>query len=394
MNLFKKKNFITGGILWTAFAFALITATVASADTNVPVYRLYNPHSGEHFYTTSYYEATSNYNAGWNIEGTGWYSPTSGTPVYRVFNPNSKGGDHYYTKSLYEVKELVKNGWKQDYEGKPVFYSGGSSKVYVAYNSNAQSGAHNYTTSQFEQNSLLNTGWKYGIPAFNATGVGDPVGARTRVVRSNAPTRRVDVNSPDIPDHTYRTLYPDNAWPIADETGVPVGVPTVIYKGTVPYSDANTEDGGAKYSIITFGPGGTAGGTMQGLVGIGFQHVRNSEDKEFAGGKLSALLYNFKGGATGNRGGQYYVTIPDGVNQTGTNSFEIDFYQPQQVCVYKINGRLVASLKTKIDFNLTYAVMTDYTAASSRFSASTFGQTYNWVGSLRNRNPYNFAPPH
>jgi hypothetical protein len=104
------------------------------------------------------------------------------------------------------------------------------------------------------------------------------------------------------------------------------------------------------------------------------------------------LLYNFKGGALGNQGRQYYVTIPNGVNQTGTNSFEIDFYQPQQVCTYKINGRIIASLKTKIDFNLSYAVMTDYTASSSVFSASAFGNTYNWKGALHNKNPYNFIP--
>ncbi|WKB49909.1 hypothetical protein QYH60_13220 (plasmid) [Lactococcus lactis subsp. lactis] len=389
-----KKNIIlfvaTGiGIITTFF---LIPTQVVNAAINIPVYRLYNPNSGEHFYTTSYYEATCDYKVGWNIEGTGWYSPTAGTAVYRVFNPIVKGGDHYYTKSLYEGKELVKRGWKWDYEGKPIFYSGGSNSVYVSYNPYPQSGTHNYTTSSFEQNNLLKMGWKYGTVALNAIASGDSVGARTHVTRSNAPTRRVDINSFDIPDHTYRTLYPNNAWPMDDEASVPSGAPTVVYKGVVPCSDANTEDGGAKYSIITFGSGGTAGGTMQGLIGVGFQHVQNSNDKEFAGGKLSALLYNFKGGTLGNQGGQYYVTIPGGVNQSGTNSFEIDFYQSQQVCTYKINGYIVASLKTKIDFNLSYAVMTDYTAVSSRFSAIAFGQTYDWAGSIHNKNPYNFVP--
>ncbi len=36
----------------------------AQASTNVPLYRMYNSNSGEHFYTENIYEATSLHNVG------------------------------------------------------------------------------------------------------------------------------------------------------------------------------------------------------------------------------------------------------------------------------------------------------------------------------------------
>lgn len=103
---------------------------------------------------------------GWQDEGIGWITSSSGTPVYRVYNPYASGGDHYYTTSKYEAQQLVKKGWRWDNNGAPVFYSNGSKNLYVAYNPNAKSGAHNYTTSAYEQNTLLKKGWKYGAVAW------------------------------------------------------------------------------------------------------------------------------------------------------------------------------------------------------------------------------------
>ncbi|MFC4651864.1 glycoside hydrolase family 70 protein [Lactococcus nasutitermitis] len=143
------------------------TVTVGTATVEVPVYRLYNKNTGEHFYTESLIEKNSLVKVGWNYEGIGWEAPkTSSTPIYRVYNPNAKGGDHYYTKSKAEATSLVKLGWKWDNGGKAVFYSGGKKAVYVAYNPNAQSGAHNYTENLTEQNNLLKVGWKYGATAW------------------------------------------------------------------------------------------------------------------------------------------------------------------------------------------------------------------------------------
>ena len=124
--------------------------------TTAPVYRMYNPNSGEHFYTENTNEVLSLQKAGWNYEGVGWNAPlkTTTTPVYRVYNPN-KGGYHFYTTSAYEKDQLVKKGWR--YEGIS-FRSAGSVKVYRAYNPN--NGMHNYTINSYEQNALIKAGWK------------------------------------------------------------------------------------------------------------------------------------------------------------------------------------------------------------------------------------------
>ncbi|GAB2025274.1 hypothetical protein OfM1_13450 [Lactovum odontotermitis] len=119
------------------------------------VFRLYNPNTGEHFYTQSAFEANSDVSAGWKYEGIGWTAPDSGNEVYRLYNPNA--GDHFYTLIPFERDELVKAGWQ--YEG-VTFHSGGNTPLYRAYNPNAQAGAHNYTTAPFEQQNLLNAGWR------------------------------------------------------------------------------------------------------------------------------------------------------------------------------------------------------------------------------------------
>ena len=86
----------------------------AESKDALPVYRLYNPNSGEHHYTKSEEERDFLGTAGWNDEGIGWYAPSSSnTPVYRVYNANA--GDHHYTISKAEKENLVKAGWK--YEG-------------------------------------------------------------------------------------------------------------------------------------------------------------------------------------------------------------------------------------------------------------------------------------
>ena len=165
-----KKILLTTAFLATSVAFG------AKVHADSSVYRLYNPHTGEHFYTTQVGEKNADVKAGWQNEGIGWTAPSKGTAVYRVYNPNGTG-DHYYTKDKNEATHLVKLGWRWDNGAKPVFYSGGSVKVDVAYNPNAKSGAHNYTTSSFEQNSLLKSGWKYGSVAFYGTVVGKTVAA-------------------------------------------------------------------------------------------------------------------------------------------------------------------------------------------------------------------------
>ena len=125
------------------------------------MYRLYNPNSGEHFYTANAGEKNHLANIGWIYEGIGWIAPkTSNYPVYRLYNGN--GGEHHYTMNKAEKDMLVRAGWK--YEGIG-WYSAdpkdsNSIPLLREYNPNAFANNHNYTTSKPEHNWLISLGWK------------------------------------------------------------------------------------------------------------------------------------------------------------------------------------------------------------------------------------------
>jgi hypothetical protein len=134
----------------------------AAKPAALAMYRLYNPNSGEHFYTASASERDATAAAGWTYEGVGWYAPeTSSQPVYRLYS----GTDHHYTMSVAEKDMLVKAGWT--YEG-VAFYSDESEGVALLrqYNPNVDptaatgnSGSHNYTASPAENDWLVSLGW-------------------------------------------------------------------------------------------------------------------------------------------------------------------------------------------------------------------------------------------
>ena len=121
------------------------------------MHRLYNPNSGEHFYTASEVERDHLVGVGWNYEGAGWTAPAqSNTPVYRLYNANA--GDHHYTTSVVERDHLVSVGWNDEGIG---WYSDDSQRVplFRQYNPNATAGSHNYTTSKEETDMLIGIGW-------------------------------------------------------------------------------------------------------------------------------------------------------------------------------------------------------------------------------------------
>ena len=80
----------------------------------VPVYRLYNPNSGDHHYTTSSREYTYLGTKGWKKEGEAWKAAPESyfCPVFRVYNPNATTGQHHFTEDEIERDELVRRGWK------------------------------------------------------------------------------------------------------------------------------------------------------------------------------------------------------------------------------------------------------------------------------------------
>lgn len=139
-----------------------VTARVSSVNTQT-MYRMYNPNSGEHFYTKNVNERDMLTGEGWKYEGIAWTAPaTSKTPVYRLYS----GTDHHYTTSAGERDALIKAGWKDEGIG---WYSDDLKAVplYRQFNPNVQpwapinnSGSHNYTTSKAENDQLVSVGWK------------------------------------------------------------------------------------------------------------------------------------------------------------------------------------------------------------------------------------------
>ena len=145
--------------LGLADASGVVSAYGLQKDTSRgnSVFRLYNPNSGEHFYTESSYERNSLVAVGWQYEGVAWYCPNNGVPVYRVYNPNA--GDHHYTTSKYEYDHLGTVGW--NCEGVSSYACETGSEVYRLYNPNARAGAHHFTLSSYERDSLVRAGWQY-----------------------------------------------------------------------------------------------------------------------------------------------------------------------------------------------------------------------------------------
>ncbi len=140
---------------------SLYTITVNSKIPCILMNRLYNPNSGEHFWTGSTEERDNLVKVGWVYEGPGWEAPTrTGDNVYRFYN--EKLGDHHYTMRADEIAALNaspdwKNegvAWNSYPEGRP---------VYRVYNPNAYSqgkaGAHHYTMSESERDFLVSLGW-------------------------------------------------------------------------------------------------------------------------------------------------------------------------------------------------------------------------------------------
>lgn len=136
---------------------------LATQDANVsytPMYRLYNPNSGEHFYTANKAERNNVVGHGWHYEGIGWLAPSKGAAVYRLYNPYA--GDHHYTLNASERDHLVTVGWRYEGVGWQSCDASDKSRAAVLrqYNPYAWTGAHNFTLSQSENNHLVSVGWR------------------------------------------------------------------------------------------------------------------------------------------------------------------------------------------------------------------------------------------
>jgi cell wall-associated NlpC family hydrolase len=157
-------------MIW--LGFFLLKTIPTFANQEIPMYRMYNPNSGKHFYTRDTNERKDLMNRGWLEEGIGWYAPSSGTPVYRLYNTAS--GNHLYTMNSHEKDSLDgRNSWR--YEGIG-WYSGGNVPLHRNYNPNV--GNHHFTTSKYESDAIVQAGWHYENVAWYGTKAGTNVGTQ------------------------------------------------------------------------------------------------------------------------------------------------------------------------------------------------------------------------
>ena len=181
MERIVKKMAAALAALLVALAVAPVSALAADSGS-VPMFRLYNQWTWEHFYTASIEERDTLVNAGWAYEAIGWWAPeSSDTPVYRLYNPYTY--DHHYTTDAAERDACVNAGWRDEGIG---WYSSDAKTVPVLreYNPYAKTGTHNYTASQSEHDNLVAAGWRdEGIGWYGVT-PGDPSYVPPAVVTS------------------------------------------------------------------------------------------------------------------------------------------------------------------------------------------------------------------
>ena len=134
-------------------------------DIKIPRYRLYNPNNFHHHYTTDPNEYNALETLGWIQEGTSCYlyneivtiDFVDAVPYYRLYNPNSF--EHHWTTDANEYDVLGTLGWTQEGADGYVFASqvSGSEPLYRLYNPN--DGLHHWTMDANEKNILVGLGF-------------------------------------------------------------------------------------------------------------------------------------------------------------------------------------------------------------------------------------------
>ena len=157
---------------------ALQAKIVEVGDT--PLYRVYNPNNGDHYFTTDKTEASHLVDLGWKAEGapskvvSNRYntvfvgkndkgedvnvavSANLGTQIWSAYNPNT--GEHLLVVEG-EADALAKVGWVKETPAKFYTAQNGSAAVVRVYNPNTTGPAHLYTNAS-EAKGLAKIGWK------------------------------------------------------------------------------------------------------------------------------------------------------------------------------------------------------------------------------------------
>ena len=134
--------------------------------SRINLYRLYNPFTNRHIYTTDRNEYEALGALGWNQEGLAWVTPSTGIPVKRLFHSGLDA--HHFTLDMNEYNHLVNNGW---YSEGTLFYSyEGDARVGKRRLFNPFDLRHLFTADFHEYNVLQKLGWIsegigfYGMP--------------------------------------------------------------------------------------------------------------------------------------------------------------------------------------------------------------------------------------
>jgi hypothetical protein len=155
----------SNGVSFDSGAFTLNKRVPMMSGSPSSRYRLYNPHDGHHHYTTDPNEYCVLGARGWVQEGIGCYlynatyqiGATKTVPYYRLYNPNSY--EHHWTTDAHEYYVLGTIGWVQEGVDGDVFATqvAGSQPLYRFYNPNI--GLHHWTMDANELSVLIGYGF-------------------------------------------------------------------------------------------------------------------------------------------------------------------------------------------------------------------------------------------
>lgn len=128
-------------------------------DLKIPTtdqHRMYNPYTGEHFFTGSIEERDTLVAAGWQYEGIGFNFPVVGDSVYRLYDPAT--GEHLYTMREDEIEQLKSEGWNVEGVAFNSEYQK-SVEYFRLRNPYVTVGRYHYTGSVEERDYLISVGW-------------------------------------------------------------------------------------------------------------------------------------------------------------------------------------------------------------------------------------------
>lgn len=146
--------------------------TTFTAKFGAAVYRLYNKNNGDHLLTKNKNEKNDIAAAGWILETNdsnpygraAFYVPVKDDSkgkkqVYRIYNPNS--GEHFYSTNKAECDAAVKSGWRHETNEDYTWVSDGDVKMYREFNPDVNTaGSHNFTTNKDEHEGVVKAGWR------------------------------------------------------------------------------------------------------------------------------------------------------------------------------------------------------------------------------------------